>query len=149
MKRAHLSPDEATLRDQVRRTLDVLTVVASVVAALLGAQAVASGNVGYGVIATLVAGFGVLLVAWPRRILADGRVESAVMVMALAGTAVILVSAIIAPYGGLTVATLLIPIIAAVPYLGVRSLRRLMILAWAGTVATAAAGLLPGAPAAE
>jgi diguanylate cyclase (GGDEF)-like protein len=147
VKRAHLSPDEATRRDQVRRTLDVLTAVAAVVAALLGAQAIASGNGGYGVIATLIAGLAVLLVAWPRRILADGRVASAVMVMALASTAVILVSAIIAPFGGLTVATLLIPIIAAVPYLDVTSLRRLMILVWTGTVATAAASLLPGVPA--
>lgn len=96
----------------------------------------------------MLAGFAVLLVVWPRRILADGRVESAVTVMALAGIAVILVSSIMAPSGALIVAILLIPITAAVPYLEAKSLRRLMIVAWAGTIATAAASLLPGPSAA-
>jgi diguanylate cyclase (GGDEF)-like protein len=147
VKRAPLSPDEATQRDQVRRTLDVLTAGAVVSGALTAAQAIATGNWGYGVIATMLAGFAVLLVVYPRRILADGRVELAVTVMALAGIAVILVSAIIAPSGALTVAILLIPITAAVPYLGAKSLRRLMIVAWAGAIATAAASLLPGSAA--
>lgn len=147
MRRAHLSPDEATQRDQVRLTLDVMTGVAVLSGALTAAQAIASGNWGYGAIAIMLAGFAVLLVAYPRRILADGRVELAVTVMGLAGTAVILASAIIAPSGALVVAILLIPITAAVPYLEAKSLRLLMIVAWVGATATAAAGLLPGSTA--
>lgn len=146
MKRAPVSPDEATQRDQVRRTLDVMIAGAAVSGALMGATAIATANAGYGAIAIMLAGFAVLTVVWPRRILADGRIESAVTVMALAGIAVVIASAIITPSGALIVAILLIPITAAVPYLEVRSLRWLMIAAWIGTIATAAASLLPGAP---
>lgn len=147
MKRAPLSPDEATQRDQVRRTLGVLIAAAVVSCALIAARAIVTGNGGYGAIAIMVGALAVLLVAWPRRIVADGRIESAVTVMALAIIALILISAIIAPSGALTVAMLLIPVTAAVPYLESRSLRRLMIVAWGGSIATAAAGLLPGASA--
>jgi diguanylate cyclase (GGDEF)-like protein len=146
MKRAPLSPDEATQRDQVRRTLDVLTAVAAVVAVILAAQAIANGNWRYWAMAIMVAGFAVLLVAWPRRILAEGRVEAAVTVMALAGTAVIVGSSFIEPSGPLIVATLLIPIAAAVPYLAIKSLRRLMLVAWVGTIATAAAATVLPTP---
>lgn len=146
MKQAPLSPDEATRRDQVRRTLDVLTVVAAVVTALLAVQAIANGNWRYWAMAVMVGGFAVLLVAWPRRILAEGRVEAAVTVMALAGTAVIVGSSFIEPSGPLIVATLLIPITAAVPYLAIKSLRWLMLVAWAGTIATAAAATLLPVP---
>ncbi len=138
MKRAPLSPDEATRRDQVRRTLDVLTAVALVVALVLAAQAAASDNWRYWSMSIMVGGFAALLVAWPRRILAEGRVERAVTVMAIAGTAVIIGSSFIESSGPLIVATLLIPIAAAVPYLGDKSLRRLMIVAWVGMIATAA-----------
>jgi diguanylate cyclase (GGDEF)-like protein len=148
VKRAPLSPDEATQRDQVRRTLDVLTGVAAVVATLLAAQAIGNGNWRYWAMAIMVAGFAVLLVLWPRRILAEGRVEAAVTVMALAGTAVIVGSSFIEPSGPLIVATLLIPITAAVPYLAIKSLRRLMLVAWVGTIATAAAATLLPMPAA-
>lgn len=149
MKRAPVSPDEATQRDQVRRTLDVMIAGAAVSSALMGATAIATRNAGYGAIAIMLAGFAVLTVVWPRRILADGRIELAVTVMALAGIAVVIASAIITPSGPLIVAILLIPIAAAVPYLEVRSLRWLMIVAWVGTVATAAASLLPGTPTPE
>ena len=143
--RSDLSPDEATQRDQLRRTLDALTVVALLSGALLAAQAIVTSNGGYAVIATLLGGFAALLVVGARRLLADGRTEAAVTVMAVAATAVVLASAIIAPSGPLTVAMLLIPIAAAVPYLEATSLRRLMIFTWGGTVATAVAALLPGA----
>ena len=144
--RSVLSPDEATQRDQVRRTLDVMIAGAALSGALMGATAIVTANAGYGAIAIILAGFAVLTVVWPRRILADGRIESAVTVMALAGIAVVLASAIITPSGALIVAILLIPITAAVPYVGVRSLRWLMIVAWVATIAAAAASLLPGAP---
>ena len=88
--------------------------------------------------------FAVVLQAWPRRILAKGSVESAVTVMALASAGLILATSLISPAGALVAAMgLLIPIIAAVPYLEVKSLRRLMIIAWVASAATAAASLLP------
>ncbi len=146
MKRAPVSPDQATQREQVRRTLDVMIIGAALSSALMGATSIATANARYGAIAVLLAGFAVLTAVWPRRILADGRIESAVTVMALAGIAVVIASAIITPSGALIVAILLIPITAAVPYLEVRSLRWLMLVAWVGTVAAAAASLLPGAP---
>jgi diguanylate cyclase (GGDEF)-like protein len=82
-----------------------------------------------------------VLVVWARRILADGRVEAAATLMAFAGTGVVLASSAITSAGPLTVAILLIPVVAAFPYLGARSLRRLMLVGWAGSVVTAAATL--------
>ena len=144
MKRAPVSPDEATQRDQVRRLLDVLTALGLVSGALLAGQAIATGSGTYWTLAIMVWGFAVVLVAWARPILSEGRVESAVMVMALAAITLILASAIIRPSGSVTVAALLVPVTAAVPYLQAKSLRRLMILAWLGTVAAAAASLIRG-----
>jgi diguanylate cyclase (GGDEF)-like protein len=144
VKRAPLSPDEATQRAQVRRTLDVLTVGAALAAALLAAQAIVTPNLAYWAMAAMVGGFGALLVAYPRRILARGRVEAAVTVMALAGIGVIVGAALVAPSGPLVVATMLIPITAALPYLGTKSLRRLIFIAWGGTLAAAVAGVVAG-----
>ena len=144
MKRIPLSPDEAAQREQVRRFLNVLIAAAAAAGILLGAQGVVNGTGRSLAIAIVVLIFAALLAAWPRRILAHGRVEEAVTIMALATTVLIVGTAIISPSGALVAATaLLIPITAAVPYLRVRWLRRLMIVAWLGTVATAAASLLP------
>jgi diguanylate cyclase (GGDEF)-like protein len=144
MKRAPLSPDEATQRSQVRWTLDALTIGAALAASLLAAQAIVTPNWTYWAMAVMVGGFGALLVAYPRRILARGRVDTAVTVMALAGMSVIVGSALVAPSGPLVVATMLIPITAALPYLGTKSLRRLIFIAWGGTVAAAVAGVVAG-----
>lgn len=144
MKRAPLSPDEATQRNQVRRFLDLLTGAAALSGVLTSVLGIATGTSRTLTIGIVTLGFAALLVAWPRRMLAHGRVESAVTVMALALTALIVGVAIFSPSGALIAATsLLIPITAAVPYLEVRSLRRLMIVAWLATIATAAASLLP------
>lgn len=144
MKRAPLSPDEATQRNQVRRFLDLLIGAAAVSGVLTGVLGITAGTSRTLTIGIVTLGFAALLVAWPRRILAHGRVESAVTVMALALTALIVGIAIFSPSGALIAATsLLIPITAAVPYLEVKSLRRLMIVAWVATIATAAASLLP------
>ena len=144
MKRAPLSPDEATQRDQVRRFLNVLTAAAAAAGALLAVQGVDASNSRSLAIATLVLAFAVLLVVWPRRILAQGRVEATVTVVAIATSVLIFSTAVISPSGALVAATaLLIPIIAAVPYLEIKPLRRLMVFVWVGTVATAAASLLP------
>jgi diguanylate cyclase (GGDEF)-like protein len=144
VKRAPVSPDAATQRDQVRRFLNVLTAAAAAAGALLAVQGVEAANGRSLAIATLVLAFALLLVLWPRRMLAQGRVEAAVTVVALATSILIFGTAVISPSGALIAATaLLVPITAAVPYLEIKSLRRLMVFAWVGTVATAAASLLP------
>jgi len=143
VKRAPVSPDEATQRDQVRRLLNVLTALGVVSGALLAGQALAGAG-SYWTLAIMVWGFAVVLVIVARPLLAEGRVESAVTVMALAAIILILASAIIRPSGTVTVAALLVPVTAAVPYLEAKSLRRLMILAWLGTVAASAASLIRG-----
>ncbi len=144
MKRAPLSPDEATQRDQVRKVLNVLTVAAAAAGGLLAVQAVEASNRRSLAIAIVLLAFAVLLVVWPRRILAQGRVEAAVTVVALATSVLVFSTAVISPSGALVAATaLLIPITAAVPYLDIKPLRRLMVFAWVVTVATAAVSLLP------
>jgi diguanylate cyclase (GGDEF)-like protein len=143
VQRAPLSPDEATQRDQVRRFLNVLTAAAAAAGVLLAVQGVEAANGRSLAIAIVVLAFAVLLVVWPRRILAQGRVGAAVTVVALATSVVIFSTAVISPPGALVAATaLLIPITAAVPYLEIKPLRRLMVFAWLGTVATAATSLL-------
>jgi diguanylate cyclase (GGDEF)-like protein len=144
--RAPVSPDEATQRNQVRRLLDVLTALGVASGALLAGQALA-GAESYWTLVIMVWGFAAVLLLWARPLLARGRVESAVTVMALAAITLILGSAILRPSGALTVASLLIPVTAAVPYLGAKPLRRLMILAWIGTVAAAAATMMRAASA--
>src|SRR6267143_2115330 len=144
VKEAPLTPDEATQRNQVRRFLDLLTAVAVASGVLVASQAVSNRDWRSWSIVIALGLFAILLQAWPRRILASGRVESAVTVVALASAAVIFAASIISPAGALIAATgLLIPIIAAVPYLEIKSLRRLMMIAWLASVATAAASLLP------
>ena len=148
MERAPVSPDEATQRDQVRRLLDVLTVLALISGGLLAGQAIATRTDSYWTLAIMVWSFALVLVVWARRNLAEGRVESAVTVMALSAIALVLGSAFIRPSGAVTVAAMLVPVTAAVPYLETKSLRWLMVLAWVGTIAAAAAGLLRGRSAA-
>jgi diguanylate cyclase (GGDEF)-like protein len=148
VKRAPLTPDEATQRDQVRRFLDLLTAAAAVSGTLSALQAITSGSGTSWAFAIVLGAYAAMLILWPRRILADGRVEAAVTVMAIASATVIFGTAIIEPSSALIASTsLLIPITAAVPYLEVKSLRLLMIIAWAATIATAAASLLPDASA--
>src|SRR5713226_4361254 len=144
VRRAPVTPDEATQRHQVRLSLDLLTAAAVVTGVLVASQAVANHE--WRTWATVIAlgMFAALLQTWPRRILVGGRIESAVTVMALATAALIFTTTIISPAGALIAAMgLLIPIIAAVPYVEVKSLRRLLIVAWAASIATAAASLLP------
>jgi diguanylate cyclase (GGDEF)-like protein len=143
VKRAPVSPDEATQRDQVRRLLNVLTALGVASGALLAGQAVAGAG-DYWALVIMVWGFTAVLLVWARPLLGKGHVESAVTVMALGAITLILGSAFIRPSGALTVASLLIPVTAAVPYLEAKSLRRLMFLAWIGTVAAAAASLIRG-----
>lgn len=144
MRQAPLTPDQATQRSQVRRFLDLLTGLAVVSGFLIATQAVSNQLWRSWAIVIVVGVFAALLQAWPRRLLAKGNIESAVTVMAVASAGLIFATALISPAGALLAATgLLIPIIAAVPYLEVTSLRRIMIIGWVATVATAAMSLLP------
>ena len=144
MRRAPVTPDEATQRHQVRLSLDLLTAAGVVTGVLVASQGVSNHEWRTWVVVIMLGAFAALLQAWPRRILASGRVESAVTVMALVTAALIFGTTIVSPSGALIAAMgLLIPIIAAVPYLEVKSLRRLLIVAWAASIATAAASLLP------
>ena len=144
MKRAPLTPDQATQRNQVRRFLDLFTGIAVVSGFFVATQAVSNQLWRSWATVITLGVFAVLLQAWPRRILAKGSVESAVTVMALASAGLIFATSLISPAGALLASTgLLIPVIAAVRYLEVKSLRRLMIIAWVASGATAAASLLP------
>jgi diguanylate cyclase (GGDEF)-like protein len=143
VKRSPLSPDEATQRDQVRRFLNVLTAAAAAAGGLLAVQGVEAGNGRLLAMAIVVLTFVVLLMVWPRRVLAQGRIGAAVAIVALATTVLIFITALISPAGAfISAAGLLIPITAAVPYLEIKPLRRLMFFAWIVTVATAATSLL-------
>jgi diguanylate cyclase (GGDEF)-like protein len=110
----------------------------------VAAQAMVGGTAIYWTLAIMVWGYAALLVFWARPLLAQGRVESAVTVMAFGAIALILASAIIRPSGGVTVASLLVPVAASVPFLEAKALRRLMILAWLGTIGAATASLIRG-----
>jgi diguanylate cyclase (GGDEF)-like protein len=144
VKRAPLNPDEATQRHHVRRFLDLLTAIAVVSGVLIALQAVSNLNWRSWAVVIALGIFALVLQLWARRTLANGRVESAVTVMALASAALIFATSLISPAGALLAATgLLIPITAAVPYLEVKSLRRVMVIAWVASAATAAASLLP------
>jgi hypothetical protein len=141
-----LSPDVATQRDQVRRFLNVLTAAAAAAGGLLAVQGVGAASGKTLAMATVVLAFAALLVMWPRRVLAEGRIEAAVAIVALSTSVLIFTTALISPAGAfISAAGLLIPITAAVPYLETRRLRWLMVFAWVGTVATAATSLLADA----
>jgi len=89
------------------------------------------------------------LAAWlalfPRRALVRRPAASVVGPVAVVITAVLVTAAGLQPFGAIAAAAaVLIPVAAALPYLEVRSLRRLMFLAWAAIILTGAAGFLPG-----
>ena len=144
VKRAPLNPDEATQRHHVRRLLDLLTAIALISCVFIAFQAVSNLQWRSWAVVIALGVFALVLHFWARRILANGRVESAVTVMALASAALIFATSLISPAGALIAATgLLIPVTAAVPYLEVKWLRRVMVIAWVASAATAAASLLP------
>ena len=144
MKRAPLNPDEATQRHHVRRLLDLLTAIALISCVFIASQAVSNLQWRSWAVVIALGVFALVLHFWARRILTDGRVESAVTVMALASAALIFTTSLVSPGGALIAATgLLIPVTAAVPYLDVKWLRRVMVIAWVASAATAAASLLP------
>lgn len=139
-----LSPDEAVQRHQVRRLLDVLITAAAAGAAISGVQAIASGTSRAWAASIVLGAFAAWLIAFPRRVLDRRQVETLIIQVAFAFTVVLFSFALLQPPSALVMATaLLIPIAAALPFVEVASLRRLMVLAWAGITATTLVGFLP------
>jgi len=143
-----LNPGEATQRDEVRRTLEIL----SIAVAVFGTTQVAAG-LSLGSMRTLVTGvlFGSLavwLMAFPRRALTSRPVTS--VIASVAAVAIVVPAAVtfLQPFSAIVAAmALLIPIAAALPFLEARPLRWLMLLAWLGIVAALGADFIPGDPA--
>jgi diguanylate cyclase (GGDEF)-like protein len=139
-----LNPDDATQVDEARRLLVVVGVAAAVfglmeiVAGLtLGSpRALSSGLV--------FAGHAAWLAALRRRGLGRRPVAS---VLALAATALIVLSVVVVvlqPFlAGIVPLALLLPVSAALPFLGGHVLRRLMVVVWVGIAAALAASYLP------
>jgi len=142
--RTPLNPDEATQRAEVDQAIRLF--VAAAVA--FGLTQIASGVV-LDSRRALVSGFlFVALAAWltvvPRRALNRRPVASVIGSVAVAITVVLVVAAPLQPFIAIAAATaLVVPVAVALPYLEVRSLRRLMLLAWAAIILTGAAGFLP------
>lgn len=143
-KRTPLDPDEATQRSEVHQAIRMFMAAATA----FGLTQIASSIV-FGSVRALVSGLlFVALAAWlrvvPRRALNRRPVASVVGSIAVVITVVLVVAAPLQPSVAIAAATaLLIPIAAALPYLEIRSLRRLMLLAWAAIILTGAAGFLP------
>ncbi len=149
MRGSLVSPDEATQRDQVRRFLDLLIAACLAGGAVEAAAALVVGSPRWLATALLLGALAVWLAAFARRVVGRAQVESVVLRVAVVLVAAVVGITLLQPFIALVTATaLLIPIAAALPYLETRSLRRLMLLAWAASVATVAAGFLPDASAA-
>jgi len=142
--RTPVAPDDAAQREQVRHFLDLLIPAGVAYSLAAGVAGIAFGSWRALAAAVVLALYLAWVAAFPRRALATTAVPVIIGPVAVGLMAVVVTVAILQPYVSFAAATaLLIPIAASLPYLQVRSLRRLMLLAWAATAATAAAGLLP------
>jgi len=145
LERLPLSPDETTQPDEIRRFFGLLIGVflALGVVDLIAAIVVASPRWFAAGLLTWA------LAAWfavsPHRAIRHSNAEPVIIGAATVFIAVIVASGILLPFLSLVLAmAVLVPVSVALPYLGVRALRRLLILSWAGAVATVATGYLPG-----
>jgi len=139
-----LGPDEANQRDQFRKFLDVTTVAGGGFGAALVVVGAVYGDLRAMAAGAVVAAVVIWIQVFPRRTLGRRSFEPAVVRVAVALIAAILSVAILLPYTAFAAAmALLMPVSAALPYLSMRGLRGLMILAWAAMITTAAAGFIP------
>ena len=144
MQRTPVSPDEATQRDQVRRFLGLLIVACLAGATVEASAALVAGSPRWLATALLLGALAAWLAAFARRDDARQRVGTVITWVAVMLIVAIVGVAVLQPFIALVTATaVLIPIAAALPYLEGRSLRQLMVFAWAGTVAAVLAGFLP------
>jgi len=143
-RRMPLNPGEATERDEIRRTIDLFAAAIIAFGLAEAALGLAVGSPRALITASVLAVLAAWMVLFLRRGFAQRSVATTVWAVALAMIAAVVVVAVLQPLAALVVATaMLIPVAAALPYLEIRSLRRLMILAWAATVGTGAAVFLP------
>ena len=144
LERTPLNPDEATQRAEVDQAIRLFVAAAMA----FGLTQIVSSLV-FDSLRAFVSGLlFVALAAWlavvPRRARNRRSVASVVGSVAVAITVVLVVAAPLQPFTAIAAATgLLIPVAVALPYLEVRSLRRLMLLAWVAIILTGAAGFLP------
>ncbi len=144
-ERTPLSPDEATQRELVRRTIRVFVPIAAAFGFTEAAVGLAFGSPRTLIAALALMVFTAWLAIFPRRALARRPVGTIVVAVAVAMTALVVAIAFLQPLTALIEATaLLIPAAVALPYLEVRPLRQLMVLAWVAIILTGAASLLPG-----
>ena len=137
MERTPINPDEATQRDQVRRFLNLLIAATAAVGVVQAAVAFATGSPRSWATAILLGALVAWLAAFPRRIIGREHVELVITRVAVVLIAVVVGTVFLQPRFALVAATaLLVPVAATLPYLEVRSLRRLMALAWASAAVT-------------
>ncbi|MBF6605696.1 MAG: diguanylate cyclase [Chloroflexi bacterium] len=148
MERTPLDPDEATQREEVGRTIDVLIVALFAFGVTQVAAGLAFGSPRSVIVGVLFAALTIWLAAFSRRALVHRPMASVVGPMAAALIVLPVVVAFLQPFvAGVAAVALLIPIAAALPILEGGILRRLMFLAWAGMIATLATGYIPDDPA--
>jgi len=139
-----LNPDEATQRDEIRSTIDLFAAAFIAFGVAEVAIGLAVGSPRALVIAVVMGALAAWLMLVLRRGLARRSVATTVSAVALTMIAAVVTVAVLQPLVALVAATaMLIPVAAALPYLEIRSLRRLMVIAWVATVGTGAAVFLP------
>ncbi|MGK2850176.1 MAG: hypothetical protein ACSLFN_04605 [Candidatus Limnocylindrales bacterium] len=139
-----LSPDEATRRDQFRHFLDLATVAGGGFGAVLVVGGAVNGDLRVMAAGAIVGANVIWIQVFPRRTLARGSFEPAVVRVAVALVATIISVTILLPYTAFAAAmALLMPVAAALPYLGMRGLRRLLFVVWAAMIMTATASFIP------
>ncbi len=147
MRGTPLSPDEATRRDQIRRVLGLLGAAAVMFGLMELAAGLGLGSLRAAIVGAIWVGFGAGLGLVRVRILGRTSVPAVVGTVALAMMISIAVGTLLQPSAASAAATaLLIPIALALPHLETRSLRGLMLLAWAATAGVDAARFLPADP---
>lgn len=142
------NPDEATLRQEIGRFIDLLIAVAASLGLIQVAVGLALGSLRSLIAGLVIGAFCAWVAAVPRRALRRRPPVWVVSLLAVGTLAIIPVAVTLLPFAGLVgMIGLLIPVAVALPVLDARALRRLMFLAWAGMVAALAARHLPDDPA--
>ncbi len=148
---AAASPDEAIQRVEVRRFIRLLIVTTVVGGAMDTIAAIVINNPRWFGTTILAVATSVWLAAYPLRAVDRKNIETVVGQVAIVLTGTLIAVAVIQPFLALVLApATMLPVALGLPYLAGRSLRHLMLSAWAATVVVALASLLPddAAPAA-
>lgn len=139
-----LSPDEASQRDGFRLFLTLVTVAAAGLATMLLSVGAAFHDSRTILAGALVTTFAIWCPVFPRRTVGHRPLGPAVTRVAIVLTGVVIGVAVLQPYMAFAAAmALLMPVAAALPYLDIRDLRRLMLVAWGAIIVTAASTFVP------